>query len=248
VLQKVGGDEQEAVTANGAITVIGLGGPSDSIRIKVVSADGSPVAGEQITWSTNGGGVAVRSTTTDATGEVAARWSWWTQQTGYVPAGTYLATASTSSGIKTTFTGYARVGPLIKSMTISPASVDVSSAAKTVTVTLHVTDDRTGFGVTNIQLVFASAGKPSFATGPTLTSGAPNDGTWQGVMTIPQGTPAGTWTFSSGSLQWGCGSVNGIFLTPSQLQKFQLPMSFTVSNSSAREFPAPRPQQTIAFC
>lgn len=81
---------------------------------------------------------------------------------------------------------------------ISPATVDVRQAPKTVTARVHLTDDRSG--VTDPVLCPGHANEDSYqADGcPTmqLVSGTRTNGVWQGSYTIPKGGFGGEWNFA----------------------------------------------------
>jgi hypothetical protein len=83
--------------------------------------------------------------------------------------------------------------PTIISLAVSPASVDVTSGAKTVTVTAHITD--VGGSGTSQFTVNATASNGAFENCSTgaPTSGTAADGTWSCVLTIPAGATPGDW-------------------------------------------------------
>ena len=93
--------------------------------------------------------------------------------------------------------------PVLKSVILTPASVNVSGGPQTATITIHVTDDLSGADMTSDRsyLDFAS---PSglqniyvYFGGLSLISGTLNDGVWQAQVTIPQYSEPGAWKIGS---------------------------------------------------
>ena len=88
----------------------------------------------------------------------------------------------------------APAGPEVQSVSFSPSSVDVSSGAQQVTVSMDLTDGR---NISNVNMNFSGpSGSEYESAGLTLVSGSAQDGTWQGTVTIPQGAAAGSWYYS----------------------------------------------------
>jgi hypothetical protein len=82
--------------------------------------------------------------------------------------------------------------PTLVSLSFTPQSVDVSSAAQTITVTAHITDDMSG--VQHAEIYFSSPSNAQHAMNSfALTAGTATDGTYQATITIPKSAEAGTW-------------------------------------------------------
>ena len=90
--------------------------------------------------------------------------------------------------------------PQIGTPTVTPSSVDVSSGARDVTVTVPITDNLSGvfrvwaylFSPSNLAHAGTQAGGTEFS----LSSGTRLNGVWQGLITIPQSSEAGDWRLS----------------------------------------------------
>ncbi|MDQ4079747.1 MAG: hypothetical protein M3125_03240 [Gemmatimonadota bacterium] len=175
-------------------------------------------------------------TVTDSLGTAVAQWSWYAPQTGYVTPGTYTATALIAGVDSVTFTGYARVGVVLRELEITPDTVTVESGPATVMVTLRATDDRTAFGLEYASVQFFSppdAPPAGWLLPLTLVSGTPADGVWQGSITVPQGTHAGDWEIIRVNLGWGCGGANRVELTGPKLTSLGLPLTVHVKSAAA---------------
>jgi hypothetical protein len=97
--------------------------------------------------------------------------------------------------------------PQLQSFGFVPTTVDVSTGSLPVAVTLGVSDDLAGVdglpaalqvtfkGPSGQQQQILSGFDPS--TGFSQTSGDPQLGTWQGTVTVPQFSEAGTWVVES---------------------------------------------------
>ena len=91
--------------------------------------------------------------------------------------------------------------PVLQSMSLSTTAVDVRSASRPITATVHVTDDLAG--ATDLYLCPAHAfpnGTPEFRQAGACVSmeqasGSPTDSTWTATYDVPQGAPSGTWNF-----------------------------------------------------
>lgn len=96
-------------------------------------------------------------------------------------------------------TVYDKEMPVLESLSLSVSSLDVRTAAKPITATVHVTDDLAG--PTDMYLCPAHAfptGTPSFRQAGgcqpmNQVSGTATDSTWKATLTIPKGAPSGTW-------------------------------------------------------
>ena len=79
--------------------------------------------------------------------------------------------------------------PEVTSFTVNPSSVDVTSAAATVTLSANVTDN---VGVTEgsgYRIWLSQSSSDTWITGTfSLASGTAQDGTWTAEVTIPTST------------------------------------------------------------
>ena len=76
--------------------------------------------------------------------------------------------------------------PQVVGTSVSPASVDISSSAQTVTYRAHITDDSSGVAPGQSELGIAAPGAGiKWYWGPTLESGTPTDGVYAWTVTIP---------------------------------------------------------------
>jgi hypothetical protein len=240
----VSGDGQEAVTRNGSQTFSGSGALPDSLRVRVANRAGAPVPGALVRWMTMAGSVSPTATTTDSEGMAATRWSWFAPQTDYVTPGVYTATAVLPGvGSSVTFTGFARVGAVLRDLRMTPDTVSVASGPAEVTVTLRATDDRAGFGLvyTSVQFYSPTGTPPQGWLLPlTMVSGTPADGVWEGRITIPQGAHPGDWEIGHVTLSWGCGVTNRVELFGPKLTSLGLPLRLHVKAAADHAYSAPR--------
>jgi Ca2+-binding RTX toxin-like protein len=88
--------------------------------------------------------------------------------------------------------------PVVRSMSVDPASVDVRAAARTVTATVRISDDRAGAETVYLCAahLFADAYRQAAACeNLQRTSGTALDGVWRGSYTVPRGAVSGDWNF-----------------------------------------------------
>jgi hypothetical protein len=123
--------------------------------------------------------------------------------------------------------------PLVEEISVSPASVDVTTAAATFDVTLRITDDYEGFFYGDVT-INGPSGESLYTSFDTsdLISGDDYDGIYQVTVTVPRYAQAGTWTL-------------GVSLTDNSNNQRQYPYeppydlpgddSFTVVNSGAAD-------------
>jgi hypothetical protein len=92
--------------------------------------------------------------------------------------------------------------PVVRSISISSSTgrfpVDVRAAARSVTVTVRVTDDRSGVGDNAVTVCLAHATLTSYTPvgcrTMTLISGTPTNGYHRATVPISKGAPSGTWS------------------------------------------------------
>lgn len=103
------------------------------------------------------------------------------------------------NGFTVVNTVYDKEMPVLQSLALSASSLDVRTAAKPITATVHVLDDLAG--PTDMYLCPAHAfptGTPNFrqaggCESMNQVSGTAKDSTWRATLTIPKGAPSGTW-------------------------------------------------------
>ncbi|HYM54109.1 MAG TPA: IPT/TIG domain-containing protein, partial [Solirubrobacteraceae bacterium] len=83
--------------------------------------------------------------------------------------------------------------PSVVGLTLSPSSVDTSTAAKSVTVALRATDDLSGVSAVEVNL---SNGSRWIGASANLTGGTRLDGTWDATLTLPKGSAEGSYALS----------------------------------------------------
>jgi len=116
--------------------------------------------------------------------------------------------------------------PVLTGFNFSPGSVDVTNGDATVDVTLHVTDDLSGFSSAYVQLYSPSYGQEISTFNVQLTSGTVLDGDAQGTLTIPQLSEAGDWSVYWIDLRDATG--NSQVLDKATLMSLGFPTTLTV--------------------
>jgi len=88
--------------------------------------------------------------------------------------------------------------PQIMSWRVTPARVDTSTSAQTVTVTAHLSDNSSGVSSALFTLDGPNTTThiPAFGEIATRIAGSGLDGTWQAMFTLPAGTAVGVYTMS----------------------------------------------------
>ena len=91
--------------------------------------------------------------------------------------------------------------PTLRDFSFTPASVDTSTGAQTITIRAHMADAGVGVagegythGASEIRFLSPSGNQMADAAVYKLISGDPSDGVYQATMTVPAGAEAGTWT------------------------------------------------------
>ncbi len=126
--------------------------------------------------------------------------------------------------------------PTLVSLSFSPPSVDVRTAAKTVTVTAHITDNKSG--VQHAEVYFLSPSKTQQALNSfALTSGTGTDGTYTATITIPKSGEAGTWKLTRVNLLDAAN--NSVDYGPSYSAQFPIgtPTDLSVTSTTADTAP-----------
>ena len=120
---------------------------------------------------------------------------------------------------------------LVGVVPISPNSVDVSTGAKSVTVTTHVTDDLSG--VSSVCQVFTSpsGNQHTLTSCSSRVSGTALDGIYSASIQIPRYVEAGVWNLDQFSAFDNAG--NRLFYSTSNLQALGFPTALLVTSSPA---------------
>ena len=113
-------------------------------------------------------------------------------------AHTYSEADLTAAGLPTGFTVTSptpdNAAPAIVSLQLSPASVNVSSGASTMTVTAQLTDDVSGIAQFDFVGTSPSGDKTVTCSDVTASGQTKLSGTWSCTVTIPADAESGTWT------------------------------------------------------
>ena len=91
--------------------------------------------------------------------------------------------------------------PTLTDFSISPATVDTTSADQVITVTFSATDDLSGIQDLDVNLSSDSGFGYITFDGFTLVSGTDTNGTYSAQRTLPRGSIAGTWSVDYFSLE-----------------------------------------------
>ena len=126
--------------------------------------------------------------------------------------------------------------PVLQSVVLSPPAVDVSSAAQTITVSLVLTDDLSGFaqGLTSLDdfSMVSPSGKQSRFSSVTqfqLLSGTPTSGTYRASLVMPQYSEPGVWKVNTVRLRDNAG--NQRFYDASALGGFGSSIQLSVASN-----------------
>jgi hypothetical protein len=83
------------------------------------------------------------------------------------------------------------IKPTVASWAVTPTSVNVSTAAKTVTVTARAGDSFSG--VKSVTLALVGPTNKTYSATATRTDGDAMNGGWRAAITVPAGAPAGSY-------------------------------------------------------
>jgi len=130
-----------------------------------------------------------------------------------MPTGTTLA----SAGFPTTFAQNGpgdTAAPVLRSLVISPGSIDTSTGSATITLTARITDEMAGVSDSmhgsSLAQVFnfrsPNGGQSAMVALQNRISGDDHDGIWQGTATIPAYSEQGTWTINTAQLADNAGN------------------------------------------
>jgi serine protease len=137
--------------------------------------------------------------------------------------------------------------PVIASMSLAPATVDVGPAARIVTATFHLTD-QTGAAHIFGGLKSLDSGQITANKQAVLTSGTAQDGTWQAEYTIPQGASAGQWQLRIITIDDVLtNSKTGLFIPPAELPTVTVTVSHAPDKPTAAHAVAGDSQATVSW-
>jgi len=213
-LALAGGDDQEAVTpGGGGHLYIGWGWMPDSLRVRLTDANGVPLDDRPVIWTTTAGSVSPVVATTDAEGMATTRWSFYSPSTGWAPSGTYEAQATVAGAAQVTFSGHARAGVTLQSISFTPDTVSVEAGAAQAAVSIRLTDDRRDASLehVSVQLYNPSATDTDFQSTSAvlkLAGGTTSEREWTGSLTVPADAEHGSWRLGRITFSWGCGGEN----------------------------------------
>ena len=111
---------------------------------------------------------------------------------------TYTATELAAASLPTKFavvSNWDQTPPVIASLSVAPSTVDVSSTAKTVTVSAHLTDNLSGVA----RFDFAATSPNGTTVGCSAVapaSGTDVDGTWTCTVTVAAQADPGAWNIT----------------------------------------------------
>src|SRR5438093_1511294 len=136
--------------------------------------------------------------------------------------------------------------PVLQSISLSPPGVDVSSAARAITVDLVLTDDRSGVaqGLTSLDdfsMISPSGRESRFLSVSQfqLLSGSNTGGTYRAIFIMPQYSEPGAWKVNSVRLRDNVGSQK--LYDAASLEAFGLSIQLSVASNP---FYAQPPQLT----
>jgi hypothetical protein len=231
-LALAGGDDQEAVTpGGGGHLYIGWGWMPDSLRVRLTDSNGVPLDDRPVIWTTTAGSVSPVVATTDAQGMATTRWSFYSPSTGWAPSGTYEAQATVAGAAPVTFSGHARAGVTLQSISFTPDTVSVEAGAAQAAVSIRLTDDRRDASLehVSVQLYNPSATDTDFQSTSAvlkLAGGAPESATlereWTGGFTVPADAEHGPWRLGRMTFSWGCGDDGRASLLGGMLEQLGL--------------------------
>jgi hypothetical protein len=110
-------------------------------------------------------------------------------------ASSQLAARGYASAVQETCPGDV-TAPQVAAASLTPASINTLSEARTVTVEAHATDDLSGVATLTASL---SGGGHTVSAPAHLVSGTALDGQWAASLAIPRWAPQGTWTLALGT-------------------------------------------------
>jgi hypothetical protein len=135
--------------------------------------------------------------------------------------------------------------PTVTDLSITPQSVDATTLAKTLTVTLRVRDDLSGFAVAGIRL-YEPSGEGYLYAGfspATRVSGNALDGTYERAVQLPAGSDLGTWTVEAVDVSDADG--NSAVVSAAALAAAGMDTGFRHEPAQATPLPPPKPTAVL---
>lgn len=201
-------------------TVSVLPGATTQLTATLSDANGKPLSGRTVTWSSSDQSKATVSQTGLVTGVAY----------GQV---TITATSEGKSGSAAVKVSDG-IAPTLVGLTVTPSSVDVTAGTKTVLIAGHVTDAG-GSGVNQFS-VTAKAPHGAFEScvDTALDSGTTSDGMWSCSLTIPIGAEPGNWSLIV--LISDAGYASKTYAT-AELSAGSMPTTFNVVSNWDQTYP-----------
>ena len=119
--------------------------------------------------------------------------------------------------------------PVVTSFDFIPKAVDVTSGDANIDITMHVTDDLSGFSSAHVYFYSPTYGQYRYAY-IGLTSGSPLDADVQGTLTMLQDSEAGDWSVNSLYLYDNAG--NSQYLNKAALENLGFPVTLAVTSDA----------------
>ena len=110
----------------------------------------------------------------------------------------YSTAELTAAGMPTSFhvvSTWDQSAPVFRSLTVTPASVNVASGAQTITVSASLNDDRSGVATFDFVATSATGRQLGCSTNAPATGDMLN-GTWSCTFTVPTDAEAGSWAIT----------------------------------------------------
>jgi len=136
--------------------------------------------------------------------------------------------------------------PTVTDLTITPATVDATTLAKTITVTLRVRDDVSGFAVAGVRIYEPSGSSYLYAgfAPSSRVAGNALDGTYVRTVQLPAGSELGTWTVEGVDVSDADG--NHAVVSASALAAAGMDNGFRHEPAQPTPLPPPKPTALLA--
>jgi hypothetical protein len=135
--------------------------------------------------------------------------------------------------------------PTLAGVAVSPPTVDATTLAKSVTVTITARDDTSGFAAAGMRFHAPGGGTYVYAGfgAQSRTAGTALDGTYTRLVVLPGGAALGTWTVDAIDLVDEAG--NAATITAAQLASSGLTASVRNEPAQATPLPPPAPSAVL---
>lgn len=128
--------------------------------------------------------------------------------------------------------------PVVVALTVTSGSVDVTSGARTVTVSARIQDEAAGSGVASFFVSATAPTQPRPVTncqaGAPTPPGTTMDGVWSCTLTFPKGATPGDWTLD---LMASDAAFNQLKMGQTALAAANFPTKITVVSSTPDQSP-----------